>query len=213
MRCSTGGLAVFADGVVPGEISPILGSRVVSTRRRVDIGAGVRTGLGRVCGIRLGQRVCALGTILEVVARAVDVVVVVKGAGRVQQRAAALLIVVAGFVGMLRLALAGSRDAQGMGKVYRSVRVAVGVSPGSSWIGHDVQRSQAAGCGTGVVMGEGRGRLAVEGGADKTRREDGGPGWGCRGKSRGRAEAGLRWGSGAPLKGLGLAAGLATMAN
>ena len=74
---------------------------------RVDVAAVVRRGRvlcgGSVVGIRLGQTVCAHGALVV----AVDAVVVVKRALvgacgiRVQKRAADLLFLVAGLVGVL----------------------------------------------------------------------------------------------------------------
>jgi hypothetical protein len=109
----------------------------------------VRAGLGCVGGIRLGQRVGALRPVLEAVAAGpVDIVVVVERTGRVQQRTADLLIVVTAVVRVLRLLVWRREECNG--QPYRSMWIAIGVvSPGSSLVGHGVQRSQATGCGTG----------------------------------------------------------------
>jgi hypothetical protein len=67
----------------------------------------VRARLRGVCGIRLGQGVGALRPVFKVMAGAIDIVVVVEGAGGVKERATDFLLLVPTVIGVLARPLAG----------------------------------------------------------------------------------------------------------
>lgn len=114
------GRAGLTAGVWRGCASRILGGSIVGTAGRVDVCLARVARGGAVSGIRLGQAVCGLRA--DVVAAAVDAVVVVEGARvgtggiRVQQRAGDLVLIVAAvgvIVGMLAQLSVGMLIAKG----------------------------------------------------------------------------------------------------